>query len=295
MPERLGRGWAMARASFAVLRRFPALTIFPVISGAIFLAVAGLIVLSLLQDSGALYAAARPVWDSLGGEAGQATFYVVAFALLYGLTVVAIFCNVALIHCALRAHAGETPSVGAGLASAAGCLPQILGWALISVTVGLILNAIESALKDKLGFLGGLIGGLLEFGWAVTTYFVLPVLAAERLGPIAAIRRSSAVLRARWGESLAGEARFGLVGLLFFLLAGLVFFAGLALLVSAGGLAGLGLVLMALGVCMGLATIIVLQALSGIFQAGVYLYATTGQVPATLDPGLVQGAFRAKR
>jgi hypothetical protein len=49
----------------------------------------------------------------------------------------------------------------------------------------------------------------------VVTYFVLPVLAAERLGPIAAVRRSSAILRSKWGESLAGEARFGLIGLLF--------------------------------------------------------------------------------
>ena len=51
---------------------------------------------------------------------------------------------------------------------------------------------------------------------------------------------------------------------------------------------------MAVGVVYGLATIVVLQALSTIFQAGLYLYATTGQVPATLDPVVVQGAFRPK-
>src|SRR4029079_3205641 len=112
------------------------------------------------------------------------------------------------------------------------CLPQILGWALVSITVGLVLNAIEGLLRDKLGLLGALIGGLFEFAWSVVTYFVLPVLAAERLGPIAAVRRSSAILRSTGGDSLAGEARFGLIGLLFFLQAAVLFFGGLAILLS---------------------------------------------------------------
>jgi hypothetical protein len=100
---------------------------------------------------------------------------------------------------------------------------------------------------------GDLIGALFELGWSVMTYFVLPVLAAERLGPIAAIRRSSAILRSKWGESLAGEARFGLVGLLFFLQAAALFFGGLAIELSYGatGMAGLGPALMALGVATG--------------------------------------------
>jgi len=42
-----------------------------------------------------------------------------------------------------------------------------------------------------------------------------------------AIRRSSAILRAKWGESLAGEARFGLVGLVFYLQAAVLFFMAL--------------------------------------------------------------------
>src|SRR5260370_40633873 len=97
------------------------------------------------------------------------------------------------------------------------CLPQILGWALVATTVGIVLNAIESFLKDKLGFLGSLIGGLFELGWATVTYFVGPVLVTERVGPIAAVRRSAAILRAQWGESLAGGGPFGPNGLGFYL------------------------------------------------------------------------------
>ena len=120
MSGRLARGWSMARESFAVLRRYPSLTVFPVISGAIFLLVVGPIVLSLLPQLTSLHSVTGPIWERLGAtDASQAAFYVAAAAGIYVLTVVAIFCNVALIHCALRCHAGQEPSVRAGVAAAA--------------------------------------------------------------------------------------------------------------------------------------------------------------------------------
>ena len=297
MAGRFARGWAMARASFSVLKRYPKLAVFPVISGAVLLLTLGLIVLSLLPMYGLFYSITGPIWDKLGSsDAGQIWFYVAAFVMVYLLTVVAVFFNVALIHCGLRCHAGQEPSVREGIAAAAARLPQILGWALVAATVGILLHVIEGVLRDKLGFLGSLIGGLFEVGWTVVTYFVLPVLVVEGLGPIAALRRSSAILRSKWGESLAGEARFGLFGALFMLQALALFFIGLAIALNYGAtaMAGLGPLLMALGVVYGVATAVVLQALSTIFQAGVYLYATTGQVPRTFDPALVEGAFRPK-
>jgi uncharacterized protein DUF6159 len=297
MKGQLARGWSMARASFSVLRRCPRLAVFPIISGAFFAFTVGLIALSLLPQARFLYPVTGPIWDKLGSsDAGQIWFYVAAAAVIYLLTVIGVFCNVALVHCALRCHVGQEPSVREGLAAATARLPQILGWALVAATVGALLNVIEAFLRDKIGFLGSLIGGLFEFGWAVVTYLVLPVLATEGVGPIAAMRRSSAILRSKWGESLAGEARFGLLGLLFGLQAAALFFIGLAVALSYGAaaMAGLGSILMTLGVIYGLATIVVLQALSTIFQAGVYLYATTGQVPPSLDPALLAGAFRPK-
>ncbi len=206
MMGNLARGWSMARASFAVLRRYPRMAVLPVISGAAWIVVAGLIGLSLLPLSGLLHTVAAPLWDKLGStQAGQIAFYVAAAVVLYVLTAVTVFFNVALISCALRCHAGQEPSIRAGLAAAMGCLPQILGWAPVAATVGLALNAIESVLRDKLGIVGDLIGGLFEFGWSVVTYFVLPVLAAEKVGPITAIRHSSAILRKTWGNLLPAK------------------------------------------------------------------------------------------
>ena len=114
-----------------------------------------------------------------------------AFAVLYVMTAVGIFFNVALIHCALRAHTGEEPSIRGGFAAAIGLLPQILGWALLTTTIGVVLNMITDMLKEYLGFLGSLLGGLLEFSWAIVTYFVVPVLVTEKVGPIAAVKRAT--------------------------------------------------------------------------------------------------------
>jgi len=297
MAGRLSRGWSMARASFTVLKQYPRLAILPAMSGAIFLLVAGVILASLLPQLGLAHNTTSSIWNWLGdGKSPSIWFYVAGFAVVFVMTAMAIFFNVALIHCALRAHAGETPSIRAGLAAAVSLLPQILGWALVTTTIGIVLNMITDALKDYLGFLGGLLGGLLELSWAVITYFVVPVLVTEKVGPIAAVKRSAAVLRSKWGESLAGEARIGLLGTLFFLLSALIFAGGAALVFSKGAMAmaGIGVILMVLGVLAAIVSMVVVQTLSTIFQSGVYIYATTGQVPPSLDRDLVEGAFQPK-
>lgn len=297
MAGRLSRGWSMAKASFTVLKQYPKLAILPAMSGAIFLLVAGVILASLLPQLGLAHNTTSSIWNWLGdGKSPSIWFYVAGFAVVFVMTAMAIFFNVALIHCALRAHAGETPSIRAGLAAAVSLLPQILGWALVTTTIGIVLNMITDALKDYLGFLGGLLGGLLELSWAVITYFVVPVLVTEKVGPITAVKRSAAVLRSKWGESLAGEARIGLLGMLFFLLSALIFAGGAALVFSKGAMAmaGIGVILMVLGVLAAIVSMVVVQTLSTIFQSGVYIYATTGQVPPSLDRDLVEGAFQPK-
>ena len=287
----------MAKASFAVLKQYPKLAILPVMSGTIFLIVAGAILASLMPQFGSVHFASNSIWKWLGSDQGPGIlFYVSAFGVLFVMTAVAIFFNVALIHCALRALAGEEPSIRAGLKAAVALLPQILGWALVATTIGFVLNMITDTLKDYLGFLGGLLGGLLEFSWAVITYFVVPVLVTEKVGPITAVKRSASILRAKWGELLAGEARIGLLGMLFFLLSALVFAGGAALVFSKGAtaMAGIGVILMVIGVLAAITSMVVVSTLSTIFQSGVYLYATTGQVPASLDRELVESAFQPK-
>src|SRR5262249_51826250 len=128
--------------------------------------------------------------------------WVVMFAYYFCNYFVVVFCNSALISCALIRFNGGTPTVGDGLQAAASRLPQILAWALVSATVGILLKAVENVHERA----GQLISGLLGLAWTVLTYFVVPVLVVEKVGPFEAIRRSMAILRKTWGEALVGQA-----------------------------------------------------------------------------------------
>lgn len=211
-------------------------------------------------------------------------FYVVLFAFYFACSFVVIFFNAAMISCVLQCFDGKEPSVRAGLALAAavGRLPQILAWSFVAATVGLVLDVLQSLLREKLGIIGiigGLLVGLAELARSVATYFVVPVLVVEAVGPIEAIKRSSAILRRTWGEAIGGEGGLGIISFLLWL-------AAVAVIAAAGFVAG------AAGVNAAL-LVVVFSALGTIFRTAVYVYATTGRAPGTMDP-LVQGTFHPK-
>jgi len=194
------------------------------------------------------------------------------------------FFNAAIIACAVRRMQGGTATVGDGLRDAAGRLPLIAGWALVSATVGLILRIIE----DRSERVGRIVAGLLGMAWTVVSYLVVPVLVIERKGPFAALKDSTAMLRRTWGEQVVGNFSFGLM---FFVLA-LPALAMVVLGFVTGSAVGLSL-------CIGVAVIylvvlsLIQSALQGIFQAAVYLYARDGHASGFSNE-LLSGAMQPK-
>jgi hypothetical protein len=290
MFERIGRGWGIAKASWAVVKLHPKLLLLPVFSGIAFVALMAAIGLSVFAGSKSDYV--RQLMETL--QPDQPVVYLALFAFYFACTFIIVFFNAALIFCALQSFAGKEPSLRAGLATAAGRLPQILAWTFVAATVGLVLNALQSFLKDKLGFIGALLGGLAETAWAVVTYFVVPVVVVDGVGPIEAVKRSSAILRRTWGEAIGGEGGLGLISFLFILpvvlLVGLLGTAGVGVWASPP----LAIALIAIIAVYLLALVIVFTALGTIFRTGTYVYATTGQAPSNMDPALLQAAFRKK-
>jgi hypothetical protein len=291
MFERIGRGWGMAKASWAVLKLHPKLLFFPVFSGIAFLLLMLLIAVSVF--AGSKSDLMRHLAEN--ARADEPVLYVLAFAFYFACTFIVIFFNAALIFCALESFAGREPSLRAGLATAAGRLPQILAWTFVATTVGLVLNALQSFLKDKLGFLGALLGGIAEVAWGVVTFFVVPVLVVDGVGPIEAVKRSSAILRKTWGETVGGQGGLSIISLLFFLPVVLVIGLVAAVGRSTGADAAVVVTLAAIVVPYVLALMVVFTALGTIFRTGAYVYATTGKAPSNMDPALLQGAFRGKR
>jgi hypothetical protein len=289
MFDRIARGWRIMKASGGVLARHPKLVIFPLLS---LIAVTGVIAAIVFP------VVTSPEFISSDGEitirAGEPLLYAGLFAFYFVCTFIVVLFNAALVFCALESFAGRTPSLRSGLASAFGRLPQIFAWTFVATTVGLILNALQSFLRDKLGFLGSVLGGLAEFAWTVITYFVVPLLVVEGVGPVTAVKRSSAILKKTWGESVIGEAGLSIVVFLLALPAILV--AGLA--ATVGRSLGLDWVIVGVVLAIVIPYVVVLSlaasAMGTIFQTGVYIYATTGNPPGAMDQRLLQETFRRK-
>lgn len=290
MFERIARGWGIAKASWGVLKQHPKLLLLPIFSGIAFLVLMGIIWGSVF--AGSKSAQLQQLFS--GVENGEPLVYALLFVLYFVSTFIVIFFNAALIFCAMQCFAGKEPSIRAGLATAMGRLPQILAWTLVASTVGLLLSAVQNFLKDRLGFLGSLLGGLLETGWVVVTYFVVPVVVVDGVGPIEAVKRSSSILKRTWGESLGGEGGLGIISFLLFLPVVLVI--GLVAMVGRGLNADVAVIvtLAAIVVPYILALTLVFTALGTIFRTGTYIYATTGKAPAQMDASLMQGAFKPK-
>ena len=98
---------------------------------------------------------------------------------------------------------GGSPTLGDGLRIANGRIGTILGYAVISATVGVILRAIQ----ERVGFIGRLIAGLLGAGWAVATFLVVPVIVTSDRGAIELDLRKHGPAQAHLGRERGRPGR----------------------------------------------------------------------------------------
>jgi len=276
MFERFSRSWALAKASAGVLRSDKELLLFPVISS---------IAVLLVVATFAIPVIGLRVFEN--GEMGPLGF-VLGFVFYVCQYFVIFFFNTALVGAAMIRLQGGDPTVADGLNIAKSKIVPILGYAAIAATVGIILKAIE----ERAGFVGRIIIGLLGTAWTIATAMVVPVLVAQDVGPIDAVKESISLLKKTWGENIIGNAG---IGLAFGLVSFLVIIVGVVLGVAAFSIEPwLGLTVAVLAVIALLIVGVLQAALSGIYSAALYRYAVDGQAPAGFEGGALQLAFRPK-
>lgn len=212
LSSRLSNGWEMGMTSFRTLRSHPKLLLFPVFSS-----------LSLLTVLATFFGSVAIAWGmDIGNWTGNFEGGIIQYLLLFGFYLinyfVIVFFNVGLVYCAKRIFEGHEVTLTEGLNFSYSRIGVIFQWAVLAATVGVILNT----LQERLGFLGKIVVGLVGMVWSIATYFVVPVLAFENLSPIEAVKRSGAIIKERWGESLSANMGFGV----FFLLGYLVILLG---------------------------------------------------------------------
>ncbi len=284
MFERIEMGINLAKQSFKVLTLDKELLVFPMLSG-----IACALVLATFLVP--FWAIGFPMAEDAQAPADlsqQILFYGLAFLYYFVNYFVIIFFNSALVACAIIRFKGGDPELSDGFAAAKDRLPQILGWALVAATVGLILKIIESR-SEKLGrFVTSLVGT----AWTAITYFVVPVIVVEKTGPVDAVKRSVSILKKNWGESLT--ANFGIGAIVFF-----ATMVAIIPLVLGGFALGAGqLLLGGIGIAVGVVALIIVSlvsaAVNAILVAALYLFAVEQRLPEQFDDRTFRQAFVSK-
>ncbi len=272
--ERLSTGWTITMNSFSILKKNKQLIIFPVLSGISLVLVMGIFILGILAPVG---------WDvDYINTDNQVVNYAVLFGFYFVNYFIIVFFNMALIHCTKLFFEGEEVSLAIGLKFSAGRIGVIVSWAFFAATVGTILKIIQ----ENTGIVGKIITGLLGIVWGVTTFFVVPVIAYENLGPIAAFKRSTQLMKEKWGESLGSTFSLGLIKLVVFLLAAvpLVLIAMYVNILLCAGLA----------IMTAFVIFAVFSAAETIFISSVY-HNITGNIDDHFNQQVIDGLFVVKK
>lgn len=288
-PAKIGAwkgGWLLAKASWSTLKLDKELALFPVISAimsVVILAIIGV----LFYLTGTLIYGRNPSFENVP----QWMEILFGFLFYLGIYTVTSFYSGAIIASALHRFNGGDPTVGYGIGEAKKRFGSIFKFSLFSATIGYILRLIQ----ERAGIAGKIFAFIGDIAWGILTIFAIPVIMSreEPIGPIATVKESAGVFKKCWAKNYAGGITMGAIFFLIFLL-WLVFSGGIIIasivyspitLFITAPIAGIALLVM----------ISVSSALSSIFQAAVFHYATTGESPVNFEKDLLQAAFRPKK
>jgi hypothetical protein len=225
------------------------------------------------------------VGGALGGifaATGTKALAIVAiFAALWAAGAISIFFQVAVVFAATDRLEGRTPTVGSSIAQAWSRRSTVARWALLAAAVGMLIQAVE----QRAGFAGRIIGFLGGLAWAVATFFVIPIVAFEDVGPVSALKESSSLLKARFGTVVRSSIRFGITYLGWMILAMVVLGAGIALVGPAPAL-GIPVAVIGFGALMVVGALI--STVGMYLRTILYRFATDQPLPGIdLDLGSV--------
>lgn len=281
------RGRVLTNKSWAVLRANPSLMKWPLLG-----------MLAALPGVAVVVAGVVLLADQ-SNVAGAAAILVGAYLAVFG----GMLCSAALVAAADQALRGQP--VDGAFGRATQHLGAIAGWAVIQTVVGWLLQALTNGGSGGQGGTAGAIlsilrivlGALLSTAWALITFFVLPLVVLEGLGPVAAIKRSGHIFKERWGTQILGGIRIGGMVFLFAMLPALVM-GGIGVYLIAtvenGAGAALGGALVVVGVIELALAILVSNAMRTIFGVALLRWAESGETLGAFTDEELRGAVRIK-
>ena len=277
---RVRRGWGLTKKAWGVIRSHPGLARLTLTGGAL-----ALVAFGVLGVPGALLADGGSTGATIGGIVLLAiAAYLASFTVTYF--------NVALAAAADQAMRSEVPGLSAARCVARGRAGKIAAWAGVSAGVRVVLGALRGR-GGAVGRLGADVGAEI---WSLVTFLVVPVLAFEGIGPFAAMKRSAALFRERWGEQVTGDVVIGGVSGLIVLTGIVIGVVGVVELAEGGagaGVAGGLLILVGVIVCVGGA--VFGGATRSVFGVALYRYVAEDRTLAPFTTADLDSAARTRK
>ena len=270
---RISNGWTIATNGFKVLKENKQLLIFPILS------MVSLFVI-VVSFFAAIFGYAGWNIDNLH-DPGRVMYYAIIFLFYIINYFIIVFFNMALVHCTSLYFKGEKATVKQGIEFSKSRIGAIFGWAVFAGIVGGVLKIIQ----ENVGSLGKIITAIIGVVWSVATFFVVPVIAYENVGPLQAFKRSSQLMKEKWGESIGAGFSFFLIQLGCMAVIAVVAFAVSAINIIAGiAIAVLGVLILST----------VMSAIKTIFISAVY-HNVTGDPVELYNQQLIDNLFEPKK
>lgn len=273
---RLSNGWELAKISFNTINNNRSLLLFPVFS------VISLILVLATFAGGSFFLFGEQIaafMQTQTEEVGKILTYTAIFVYYLVNYFIIVYFNSALIYCAVKILNGEETRLAEGIGFANSRLGKIFGWAVLSATVGTLLQVLHNT-----GKIGEFVSSLIGMAWSILTFFAVPVLIFEDKGVIDTVKESGRLIKQKWGESLAANVSFGIFHFL-----GILAAIGIGILLSTiDPILGI-----AVGVLIVLVVSTVISTAQTIFVAAVYNH-VTGAPTGSFDGRTLDSVFITK-
>jgi len=286
--------WDATNTSFRVIREDESLLLFPVMSSLAFI---GILILFSFFSYEALMN--KIVISGTSTAVVIILIWIPAYFLFW---LVGTYFSASLMGAAMLKLNGKQATVSDGIKLANSKITKILLWAIVAATVGIIIRLITYILSDKIGgflgsFIGDVVGISLETVWAISSYFIIPVILFEDMSIWDSLDRSESLFMENFGTTFISNlimAAIGAIGVISSLLIGIYGFY----LLYFKHLAIYGILLMGIGMILGSIVLIIVTTADTVLVAALYRYATTqkmmeGLVPPQLinDPMIHKGPY----
>ena len=256
--DRAKTGWTLTKDSASVIRAHPRLLVFPLLAA---VASAGFFVVFFF-----------PLL--IANLIGSGVEYVGLFVVYFATTFVSTYAAAALVHATNEVFHGREPSIPGSLKAVRGRLGPIVVWSLISATVSVVLKAME----DSDNPIAGLLRSIFAVGWAIMTFFIVPVIVFEDVSVTSMFSKSASAFRDTWGETIG--AGFGITLIVTLVGVGLALGALAVSVPVAAVFPGPGILLTVVLLAGVVAfTYLLSQTIWGVAKTALYVYAVEGRRP----------------